>query len=752
VMEIWNLVFIQYNRDSDGTLTPLPAKHVDTGMGFERMCAVLQNKESNYDTDVFTPLIGRISAGTGKPYDGRMTGIEKGQLDVDTAMRVIADHIRALTFAIGDGAIPSNEGRGYVLRRLLRRASRFGRNLDVHEPFVCTLVPTLVETMGSVFPEIREKQELIQRIIKGEEESFNATLDRGLERFEQVVQQIGHSKTFPGEDAFRLYDTYGFPLDLTELMSAERGLRVDVAMFTELMEKQRERSRITANLNVTLDDTTLSSTAVIGQAREALEEKHEARAFDTSQLEDRFQFVGYDQLETQSAVLSSRKNLLILDVTPFYGEAGGQIGDQGELRLNDVKVRVLDTQKSGNVNVHILETPLELEGGLAVNAKVDAGRRHAIMRNHTATHLVHAALRQILGTHVHQAGSLVAPDYLRFDFAHFAKVGDAELSDIESLVNEKIKEDIKLSHYRNIPFEQAKKMGALMFFGDKYGDRVNVVEFSEFSREFCGGTHVKSTAEIGYFKFRSEGSVASGIRRIEAVTAEHALELLRLQDRNATERIEYAEGQLQQTTAIQRQLGEQSAGNALTLVRKKLDALKSSPKAPERVTLDLQGHFTQRAQRGFDIEGLVLEIAEIKRTLEKVASKQRLQSQSGLIENLVQHATLINGLKVVSSRVEASTLDELKMLGDTLRARLGSGVGLLASVLDDKVSLVCVVTDDLVAGKRLEAGKVVGAVARIVGGGGGGKAHLATAGGKDVSKLAEALRATETVVKSFLRN
>ena len=746
VMEIWNLVFIQYNRDSGGTLTPLPAKHVDTGMGFERMCAVLQNKESNYDTDVFTPLIERIGAGTGKSYDGRMTGIEKGQLDIDTAMRVIADHIRALTFAIGDGAIPSNEGRGYVLRRLLRRASRFGRNLDVHEPFVYTLVPTLVETMGSVFPEIREKQELIQRIIKGEEESFNATLDRGLERFEQVVQQIGHSKTFPGEDAFRLYDTYGFPLDLTELMAAERGLKVDVGMFTELMEEQRQRSR-SADVSVQV-----GAHPSFGVEPEVVRGKNSARALDTTELEKKFQFVGYDKLESQGIVLSAKGNLVVLDLTPFYGEAGGQVGDQGELRIDNKRMRVLDTQKSGNVNVHILETPLELEAGLAVNAKVDAGRRHAIMRNHTATHLVHAAMRQILGTHVHQAGSLVAPDYLRFDYAHFAKVGDAELSDIESLVNEKIKEDIKLSHYRNIPFEQAKKMGALMFFGDKYGDRVNVVEFSEFSREFCGGTHVESTAEIGYFKFRSEGSVASGIRRIEAVTAEHALELLRLQDRNATDRIEYAEGQLQETTAVQRQLGEQAAGDALTLVRKKLDALKSSPKAPERVTLDLQGHFAQRAQRGFDIEGLVLEIAEIKKTLEKVASKQRLQSQSGLIENLVQHATLINGLKVVSSRVEASTSDELKMLGDTLRARLGSGVGLLASVLDDKVSLVCVVTDDLVTSKRLEAGKVVAAVARIVGGGGGGKAHLATAGGKDVSKLAEALRATETVVKSFLRN
>jgi alanyl-tRNA synthetase len=722
-----------------------------------------------------------------------MTGIEKRQLDIDTAMRVIADHIRALTFAIGDGAIPSNEGRGYVLRRLLRRASRFGRNLDVHEPFVHTLVPTLVATMGSVFPEIREKQDYIQKIIKGEEDSFSATLENGIREFADValntlvkylrtsgyeaeIENTGlearlrvtekkdlasfatlkersiysladwdvalskkYFKDVPvisGEDGFKLYDTYGFPLDLTQLMAKERGMEVDEPGFHELMNRQREHSRKFTTVHV-------GSSAFV--------------ANDLSVPDS--EFVGYDELETvtqsyaHSQYPDGSLKEVILYKTPFYAESGGQVGDRGVLISDNLELQVIDTQKIGGQILHVLEPhPQKVPKSSDVIARVEKERRFSIMRNHTATHLVHAALRQILGAHVHQAGSLVAPDYLRFDFAHFAKVSDAELSDIESLVNEKIKEDIKLSHYRNIPFEQAKKMGALMFFGDKYGDRVNVVEFSEFSREFCGGTHVESTAEIGYFKFRSEGSVASGIRRIEAVTAEHALELLRLQDRNATERIEYAEGQLQETTAIQRQLGEQAAGDTLTFVRKKLDALKSSPNAPERVTLDLQGHFAQRAQRGFDIEGLVLEIAEIKRTLEKVASKQRLQSQSGLIENLVRHATLINGLKVVSSRVEASTSDELKMLGDTLRARLGSGVGLLASVLDDKVSLVCVVTDDLVASKRLEAGKVVAAVARIVGGGGGGKAHLATAGGKDVSKLAEALRATETVVKSFLKN
>ncbi|MBM4160129.1 MAG: alanine--tRNA ligase [Ignavibacteria bacterium] len=752
LMEIWNLVFIQYNRDADGKLTPLPANHVDTGMGFERMCAVLQNKDSNYDTDVFTPLIHHLSKISGKSYDGRTTSVDMRQLDTDTAIRVIADHIRALTFAIADGAVPSNEGRGYVLRRLLRRASRFGRKLDLHEPFISTLVPVLVETMGSAFPEIRLKHEHIQKVIRGEEESFSAALDRGLERFEQVVQQIGHSKTFPGEDAFRLYDTYGFPLDLTELMAAERGLKVDVGLFTELMEQQRERSR---SLGIVAGTTTESSEVPYV---EILRTRESARSLDTAELENRFQFVGYDRLESQGLVLSSRENLVVLDTTPFYGEAGGQVGDQGYLRLEDKRTKVLDTQKSGNVNVHVLESPGDLRAGQIVQAEVDARRRYAIMQNHTATHLVHAALRQILGTHVHQAGSLVAPEYLRFDFAHFAKVSEQELAAIEGLVNEKISDNIMLTHYRNIPFDEAKKMGALMFFGDKYGDRVNVVEFGQFSREFCGGTHVRSTAELGYFKFRSEGSVASGIRRIEAVTSDRALERLRLQDRNASERIDYAEQQLQQAIDLHRQMAELGTPVAARVVaslsglQKKLEALRATPGSPEKVSPDLSVQFRQRAERGLEIESLVLEIGEEKRKLEKDLSRQRLQSLSGFIETLIQKATLVDGLKVVAAKIQVGSLDELKTAGDTLRSRLGSGVGVLASVLEDKVSFVCVVTDDLVASRRVEAGRVVGAVAKLVGGGGGGKAHLATAGGKDIGKLDDALRATESIVRSLLKN
>ena len=751
VMEIWNLVFIQYNRDAKGVLNPLPAKHVDTGMGFERICAVLQNKTSNYDTDVFMPLITRIGEITHQRYDGRLTGIDQKQFDVDTAMRVLADHIRALTFAIADSATPSNEGRGYVLRRLLRRAARFGRNLGMHEPFLYQLVPTLADTMSDIFPELGSKQSHIQKIIRGEEEGFNATLDRGLEIFEQVVQQIGHSKTFPGEDAFKLYDTFGFPLDLTELLAGERGLKVDVGSFTELMEEQRKRSRA---VEVQTQPETVGASVQASSALDAelTRARNLARALDTSSFEGKFKFLGYDQVQAQSTVLSSNKNLLVLESTPFYGEAGGQIGDRGEITVDGMKVRVLDTQKSGNVNVHILDSPLTLSVGHSVEARIDTERRNAIMRNHSATHLVHAALRKILGTHVHQAGSLVGPEYLRFDFAHFSKVSDQELADVEALVNEKIRENIKLTHHRNIPFEEAKKMGALMFFGDKYGDRVNVVEFGDFSREFCGGTHVHTTEDIGYFKFRSEGSVASGVRRIEAVTASHALELMKLQDRSASERLEYATSQLQEIRDLAVQSGESQADfeKAIATLEATLNSLKKNPAMPQSFSEDLLPHFNERARREISVETLILEIAEKRKSIEKELSKSRLQSQSGAIDGLVAGAQQVNGIRVVSAQVKSGSLDELKTLGDTLRSKLGHGVGLLAAVIDNKVSLVCVVTDDLVAAKKLEAGKIVGSVARLLGGGGGGKAHLATAGGKDVSKLPEALSSTGSIIHAML--
>ncbi|MGD1045493.1 MAG: alanine--tRNA ligase [Bacteroidota bacterium] len=805
VMEIWNLVFIQYNRDETGKLTPLPSKHVDTGMGFERVCAVLQNKISNYDTDVFSPIIKKISELTDKLYDGGMqSAIDNSQFEFDTSMRVIADHVRTLTFAIGDGALPSNEGRGYVLRRILRRAARFGRNLAMHEPFIYQLVPTLVETMSYIFPEIKANQDHIQKIIKGEEESFNATLDRGLEIFEDIVeasvktqldrdgyriinefnpdhspikyQIITRNNSFDriaeipknswssdlnkivstppcisGKDAFKLYDTFGFSLDLTELMASERGLKVDVETFTKLMAKQKERSRElrteSGTYSITVSPTSLSVKRNIESARQ----------IDTSKFEKFFKFVGYDKFEVESSILSIKDNLIVLESTPFYGESGGQVGDTGELIIDHNSFAVIDTQKSGNVNVHILEKqPNDFSG--KVKAIVDKERRLSIMRNHSATHLLHNALRRILGTHVHQAGSLVAPDYLRFDFAHFAKLSDQELADIEALVNEKIKENIpRTPGLHNMPFEDAKKLGALMFFGDKYGDFVNVIQFGDFSTEFCGGTHVNSTGDIGYFKIRSEGSVASGVRRIEAVTNEYAIELLKIQDKSLRDRFDYAYQQMEELAKLKTELTSisdsksESIRNSFGGFEERLENLKRITAFPTQASIELASYFDQLSSHGKVLEEIILQLADEKKLLEKDLAKSRLQSLSGSMDELIASAISIGNIKMVAAKVSAASIDELKNLGDSLRTKLGSGVGLLACVLEDKVQLVCVVTDDLVSAKRIEAGKVVGAIAKLVGGGGGGRPHMATAGGKDVAKLDEALAQVKSVVESLLR-
>ncbi len=742
VMEIWNLVFIQYNRDASGVLTPLPSKHVDTGMGFERICAVLQGKDSNYDTDVFSPLIGAIATVTGRPYDGRMDGsLPRPQAETDVAMRVIADHVRTLTFAIGDGALPSNEGRGYVLRRILRRASRFGRNLGMHDPFMYRLVPTLVETMSHVFPEIRANQDHIQRVIKGEEEGFNATLDRGLEKFESVVRQMGHSKTFPGDDAFRLYDTYGFPLDLTELMATERGLTVDVAAFTQLMKEQKERSR--AGTSATVDAATSGDRTSLSDPETVVRVKEFAAGHPA-------EFLGYDLTESAATVTFSEPGLALLDRTPFYAESGGQVGDTGELIAADRTYRVVTTVKLDTAIVHVLADGMRIPAGTSVQARVDAERRASTMRNHSATHLLHNALRRTLGTHVHQAGSLVAPDYFRFDFAHFARMTEQEISTVERLVNEKIREDLALKHHRNIPFDQAKTLGALMFFGDKYGERVNVVQFGDFSMEFCGGTHVRHTADIGYFKVRSEGSVASGVRRIEAVTHRYALELLRLEVHAHQERVQQAAAQLGEIVRMRSAAGE-PASPVLSALAKELESLRSGDALPGQVSPALAEGFARLGDKARALEELTQRITEQRKGVEKDIARQRMSSLSGSVDEMVSGAQEIRGIRVVAREVTVGTADELKALGDALRSRLGSGVGLLGSILDGKVQLVCVVTDDLVAAKRIEAGKVVGEAARIVGGGGGGRPHMATAGGKDTSKLAEALAQAPAIVDRLLK-
>ncbi len=666
-IEIWNLVFIQYNRDETGKLNELPAKHVDTGMGFERVCAVLQKKSSNYDTDVFTPIIDAIVKISKVKYEKEEDRIP---------MRVIADHIRALTFAIADGAVPGNDGRGYVLRRILRRAARYGRKLNLKEPFLFNLVDVLVETMGDVFPEIVEKKDYIKKVIKAEEESFNATLDRGIELFDEIIKRLNKQKSrvIPGEDIFKLYDTYGFPVDLTNVMARELNFALDEDGFNKLMNQQKERGREAskdkfASVNVTIND--LSEFNLI-----------------TSQPTI---FTGYDELKTNSKIVGLKKDgdktLVILDKSPFYVEAGGQVDDTGKLILNDKEFDVVDVAKIENQIVHVLSPNGDdsLKIGSEIIAEVDEARRWDIMRNHSVTHFLHKALRMILGNHVHQAGSYVGPDRLRFDFTHYSKLTPEELTKIESIVNEQLRRNLPLIHHRNLPFDEAKKMGALMFFGDKYGDQVNVVQFGDFTMEFCGGTHVHNSSEIGLFKILSETSIASGVRRIEAITGAGVEKYIQIQQ----------------------------------------DQLKQS-------------------------EQKIEELLDLKKKLEKEIAELKIAEKLEQLDHILSLSSEEKEVKIYKGKVHADSMDELKSFGDEMRNRIKSGVGVLIAQIEDKVGIVAVVSDDLIKDKKLSAGKIVGELAKIVGGGGGGRPHLATAGGKDIGQIAQALAKVEKIVGSFL--
>jgi alanyl-tRNA synthetase len=720
VMEIWNLVFIQNNRNERGELEPLPAKHVDTGMGFERLCAILQGKSSNYDTDVFTPILEAIVRATGQPYEG-----ESNQV----AMRVLADHIRMLTFSIADGAIPANDGRGYVLRRILRRAARFGRNLGMHEPFIYRITAAVVQSMGEAFPEIVEKQRHIERIIKGEEESFNQTLDRGLEIFSSVLERIGHSTVFPGEDAFRLYDTFGFPIDLTQLMAEERGLRVDVGTFSTLMEEQRARARDSArNESVKTAPEVFTILERFGNAR----------------------FVGYEEIETDTRVQQIVEGkYLSLERTPFYVESGGQVDDIGFIEGENFLAEVLDSVRHDKKIVHeirILRGDPRSVIGKTVRARVDAGRRRNIQRNHSATHLVHEALRQVLGTHLHQQGSLVAPDRLRFDFNHFERITPEELRAIEDIVNLKIADGIAV-HALNDPREwltidEAKRRypNVKMFFGDKYGEKVRIVEIDPaFSVELCGGTHVPNTTDIGLFKIISESGIASGIHRIEAVTGEGLRHYIDEQLKKI--------GQLDDHLA--RLMEEQHVlEQSLNLPSKPRPALPAPPLAgqtPRREALDrIDTLLKQRAD-------MIEEVSRTSQDLRKELSRQRVEEGTQSLDSLIANAQNVRDVALIAARVEAQTMDELKSLGDALRAKLRSGVGILGTIIDDKAALLCVVTDDLIKTRGLRAGTIVGALAKHVGGGGGGKAHLATAGGKDKQNLGAALKEAPHLLSTMIQ-
>ncbi|RKX20040.1 MAG: alanine--tRNA ligase, partial [Candidatus Zixiibacteriota bacterium] len=494
-MEIWNLVFMQYNRDEGGNITPLPKPSVDTGAGLERFCMIMQNADSNYGTDLFTPLIDKVCKLSEKPYDPGPAGIPH---------RVIADHIRALSFAIADNAVISNEGRGYVLRRILRRAARYGHQLGLTEPFLYKIVQTLVENMGNVYPELKAQRGHIELVIKTEEEQFDRTLDIGIARFEDIILKVNASggKVIPGEDVFKLYDTYGFPADLTEIMAHEKGLSIDWDGFNKELEKQRQRSKKTSVVGRILFE------GALGMLPKSL--------FDYNNEKINTKIKYYGKFNDQE--------YLVLEETPFYAESGGQVGDTGIIESENLRFIVDNTQKDRESILHYgrFEYPeksfsLEHIFEKLVTAKIDSARRADIQRNHTATHLLHKALKLVLGEHVNQSGSLVAPDHLRFDFSHFKAMTPDEIDEVEKIVNEKIKEDLPIS-WRYYKFEEAKKMGAVALFGEKYGDTVRVVKTGDFTMELCGGTHVTHTADIGQFFIKSESAIAAGMRRIEAIT------------------------------------------------------------------------------------------------------------------------------------------------------------------------------------------------------------------------------------------
>lgn len=691
VIELWNLVFIQYNRHADRSLEPLPKKHVDTGMGFERITAVLQGKGSNYDTDIFGPLFDAVTSITGVRYTSTLEG------EQDIAMRVIADHARTLSFAITDGALPSNEGRGYVLRRILRRAVRYARKLDCREPMLYRLVGVIADTMGGVFPELKKQRATVEKIIRSEEESFLATLDRGIEIFGEITQALRASKEnrISGEDAFRLYDTYGFPLDLTKLMAAEEGLSIDEEGFDACMREQKDRARRDRK-----------------QKQQIAGDEGEWRWLGEK---ERTVFLGYETLDTAAQVvgvkLAAGQLQLVLDRTPFYAESGGQTGDRGRIETQKYSIEIVDTQKDGEMIVHvagkvydrntgaeIAPDGIEFSESFQVQAIVDRETREAAERNHTATHLLHAALRKVLGEHVQQKGSLVGPERLRFDFSHFEKVSQRELEAVEAEVNERIREAAELVKHTDVPFEEALEKGALAFFGDKYADRVRIVEVPGVSIELCGGTHVNNVGKIGLFKIVSESSIASGIRRVEAITGKAAEELLWG---------EYQE--LQQVRQLLKTGGEES------------------------------------------LAGRVEELLEERKTLEKELQDMRLSLLLDQALNRLEQAEEVNGCRIFVMQQEDAGADTLRSLGQFLREKIGRGVGLLAGEQNGKVTLVGFAGDEAISECGLNAGELIKKAASKVQGGGGGKPGLATAGGKNPAGISDAIKVFEEAVKEKLQ-
>ncbi|MDQ0110794.1 alanine--tRNA ligase [Paenibacillus harenae] len=676
-LEVWNIVFSEFNHNKDGSYTPLPNKNIDTGAGLERFSSILQDVDSNFDTDLFMPIIDRTCSLANVAYHVNE--------DHDVALKVIADHIRTVVFAVGDGVMPSNEGRGYIIRRLLRRAVRYGKTIGIDRPFLHGLTGTVGEVMGVYYPEVVDKREFIERVIRTEEERFHETLSEGLAMLAELVSSAtkAGSKEISGDDAFRLYDTYGFPFDLTEDFAAENGMTVDRPGFDEAMEQQRERGR--------------------GGRRETGSMK--VQGGPLSDFTVKSEFVGYNELVTESritaivsgdemadAVGEGSQVLVILDRTPFYAESGGQIGDRGTLSGNGFTLQVENVTKAphGQTVHHAVVASGTVRTGETALAVVAKQIREDIIKNHTATHLLHKALKEVLGDHVNQAGSLVEAERLRFDFSHFGSITAEELVDIERRVNEQIWLSTAVT-IENKSLDEAKAMGAMALFGEKYGDVVRVVQVGSYSLELCGGCHVTNTSQIGLFKLLGESGIGSGVRRIEAVTGKHAYN--------------YLEGQL--------------------------DLLKQSGALLKSNTADVPKR----------IESLFGQVKELSRENESLQAKlSRIEAGS-----LESQAKIVNGIAVLSAKVNAPSMDALRGIVDELKAKLPSSVIVLGAVQDDKVNLAAAVSADLVK-KGFHAGKIVKEAAVHCGGSGGGRPDMAQAGGKDASKLDEALKLAEELV------
>ncbi|MBJ8082022.1 alanine--tRNA ligase [Bacillus cereus group sp. N14] len=679
-LEVWNLVFSQFNHNPDGSYTPLPKKNIDTGMGLERMTSIVQDVPTNFDTDLFMPMIGATESISGEKY-------RNGDLEKDMAFKVIADHIRTVTFAVGDGALPSNEGRGYVLRRLLRRAVRYSKKLNINRPFMFELVPVVGEVMKDFYPEVLEKKDFIAKVVKNEEERFHETLHDGEAILAEVITKAKEEKTtvISGVDAFRLYDTYGFPIELTEEYAEEAGMTVDHEGFENEMEKQRERARA-ARQDV---DSMQVQGGVLGEVKVVSE------------------FVGYGTVATESNVVALVKNgeytdslqageegQLMLDVTPFYAESGGQIADRGYLLADGVKVLVKDVQKAPNgQNLHkVVVEEGTLTKDAAVKAIIDTKNRSSVVKNHTATHLLHQALKDVLGTHVNQAGSLVTSERLRFDFSHFGQVQADELEKIERMVNEKIWESIDVEISQKA-IEEAKEMGAMALFGEKYGDVVRVVQVGDYSLELCGGCHVDNTASIGIFKIVAESGIGAGTRRIEAVTGKSAYELM---------------------------------NDQVGLLKEAAGKMKTNPK-------DILTR----------VDGLFAEVKQLQKENESLAAKLS-NIEAG---NLTDSVMTVDGVNVLAAKVNVADMNNLRTMMDDLKNKLESAVVVLASVNDDKVNILAGVTKDLIS-QGYHAGKLVKEVASRCGGGGGGRPDMAQAGGKNPAQVEEALAFVQEYVKS----